>query len=282
MKKRSALIILAVAGGCNLGIDTDDYPYQQLIIIEDTGTGEDVAVDVVEDVVEDLDVAVDVEEDVEVDEGPTGAPSLVITEVMVNTSEMSGVGAGEIGEFIEVKNVGTAAADPRRISFQIVSDTAMAQTISVPQPTTEEQVAIQGALQAIEPGEYFVYVRYPAVGLPLEAVLEAGTYYDFGQGGVTVSLANSGERILSVQYFDGKSIRTHDSVRWSSNALRPSDPEVQEPSLTILEDVSLSVGRGFESSEANDTPANWCVEITEVAGPGTFFATPGSGATCAP
>lgn len=273
-------MILAVGGGCNLGIDTDDYPYQQMIVVEDTGS--DVVADVGADVIEEPDTAPDVIDDVEVDEGPVGTPMLVITEVLVNTSEMSGIGAGEIGEFIEIKNVGTAAADPRRVSFQIVSDTAMAQTISVPQPTTEEQVTIQGALQAIEPGDYFVYVRYAAVGLPLGSVLAEGTYYDFGQGGVTVSLANSGERVLSAQYFDGKSVRTHDSVRWSSNALRPSDPELDEPSLEILEDVSLSVGRDFETADGNDTPTSWCVEFTEVAGPGTYFATPGAGANCTP
>lgn len=284
MKNIRVLIPAALLSACNLGIDVDDYPYQQVVVIPDAGNNNPMP-----DTGNDMSVEPDAPSDTDLpdmmdmpDVGPMGSAELMITEILINTSEMNALGNGEVGEFVEVKNVGDGPADPRRISFQIASDTGGPQTISVAQPTTPEQLEVYTGLQPIEPGEYFVFVRFQADGLPLSQVMEAGTFYDYGRAGVTVALANSGERILSVQYFDGRTIRTHDSVRWSANALRPSDLEMAEPSIEVVEDVSLSVGRAFETVTGNDTPANWCMEFTEVAGPGTFFGSPGAGATCTP
>ena len=282
MKSTVFLAILTLSG-CNLSIDTDAYPYQRLTIVEDTGVDEGTDTSMVADSGQDMDVIEqDMGQDVAVDMEPVGEPDLMITEILINTSEINALGNGEVGEFIEVKNVGTAAADPRKVSFQITSDTGGAQTISVPNPTTSDQLEVYEALHLIEPGDYFVFVRFVTDGMPLADVLPVGTYFDYGQAGITVALANSGERVLTLQYFDGRTIRPHDSVRWSANALRPSDASMGEPSLDILEDVSMSVGRAFETPVGNNDPSAWCNEITEVAGPETFFGSPGQGAICMP
>lgn len=273
---------VVLSSACNLAIDTDEYPYQQPIVVADMGQDTIVVPDegmAVPDMP--ADAVGDVSEDVGTDQGVVGTPELMITEVFINPSEVSAIGNGEIGEFIEVKNVGTAAADPRRASFQIVADGGEPQTISVPAPTNSDQLAVYMDLKPIEPGEYFVYVRFVSDGLPLAALEPAIAFFDYGRSGVLVSLANSGSRTLTLQYFDGKTIRTQDSIRWSSNALRPITGEL-DPSLPIIQDVSLSVGREFENRDDNDTPANWCEEITEVAGPDTVFASPGGPSICSP
>ncbi len=277
-----SLCAVALSSACNLAIDTDEYPYQQPIVVADMG--QDTAVVLDEGMpLPDMpaDASGDLLEDMGTDQGMVGTPELMITEVFINPSLVSAIGNGEIGEFIEVKNIGTAPADPRRASFQIVADGGEPQTISVPAPTNSEQLAIYMNLQPIQPGEYFVYVRFVSDGLPLATLQPAISYFDYGRSGVLVSLANSGSRTLTLQYFDGKTIRTQDSIRWSSNALRPISGEL-DPSLSIIQDVSLSVGRDFENRDDNDTPANWCAEITEVAGPDTVLASPGGPSICSP
>ncbi|MEZ4462896.1 MAG: hypothetical protein R3E66_24845 [bacterium] len=281
--KSTVLLTILVISGCNLSIDTDSYPYQRLTIVEDTGVDEGMDTSMVVDSGQDMGMTEeDMSEDADVDMAPVGEPDLMITEILINTSEINALGNGEVGEFIEVKNVGTAAADPRKISFQIASDSGGSQTISVPNPTNADQLEVYEQLQSIQPGDYFVFVRFVTDGMPLADVLPAGTFFDYGRAGITVALANSGERILTLQYFDGRTIRPHDSVRWSANALRPTDAMMSEPSRDIIEDVALSVGREFESPMGNNDPSAWCDEITEVAGPGTFFGSPGQGAICSP
>lgn len=273
---------VALSTSCNLAIDTDEYPYQQPIVVADAGQDTIVVPDEgmpLPDMPVDIDP--DLPEDVGTDQGMVGTPELMITEVLINTSLVSAIGNGEIGEFIEIKNVGTAPADPRRASFQIVADGGEPQTISVPAPINSDQLAIYMDLKPIQPGEYFVYIRFVSDGVPLATLQPAISYFDYGRSGVVVSLANSGSRTLTLQYFDGKTIRTQDSIRWSSNALRPITGEL-DPSLDVIQDVSLSVGRDFETRDANDTPANWCEEITEVAGPDTVFASPGGPSICSP
>lgn len=277
MMNRILLMTWVWLTGCNLTLDTDEYPYTLLVDL-DAGR-HDVTLDgVVEpDVPEDM--LPDIERDVPVDM-PMGEVALMITELMINTSEMAGGSNGEAGEYIEVKNVGDAAADPRRVSFQIVTESGEPQSIAVTPPTSPDQIEIYTNLLDIQPGDYFVFVRYSTTGFPASTLLDPGTFFDYGKAGASPGLGNSGERTLTVQYFDGTTIRPHDSVRWNGNALRPSDVTMAEPSLGVIEDVALSVGRDFESPQLNDDPAHWCQEITEIAGAGTFFGSPGKGATC--
>lgn len=293
MTKKNSLSLfgLALLTSCNLAIDPEQYPYQQSIVAEDAAH-EDMAVldegmpvpDMAEDAMPDLvqDMVQDLGQDTETDTGPIGTPELMITEVLINPSLFGVSGSGENGEFIEIKNIGTAPADPRRASFQVSSVDGSPQTISVPAPTSADQLAIYSALKPIQPGEYFVYVRFVSEHLPLTTMEPAVAHFDYGKSGVLVSLSNSGARTLTLQYFDGKTIRTQDSIRWGSSALRPINPEETSPSLTMIEDVSWSVGRDFETAEGNDTPANWCAEITEVTGTSPIFASPGGPAICVP
>ncbi len=280
MKYSLSLCGIVLLASCNLAIDTNDHPYQQSIVIADASS--DDAVPDQGTPLPDMagDTTPDLAPDMEIDMGPVGVPELMITEVLINTSLL--VGNGEVGEFIEIKNVGSGPADPRQVTFQVVSDGGAPQTISVPTPTNAEQLAIHKALKPILPGEYFVYVRFVSDDFPLTSLTPVPPHFDYGEGGVLVSLGNSGSRTLTMQYFDGQTSETQDSIRWSSNALRPIADGELTPSLAVIEDVSFSVGRDFENRTDNDLPDKWCEEITEVAGPGTVFASPGGPSICNP
>lgn len=275
--------MLALLCSCNLAFDINGSPYQ--------GPGDpvDMPIDQPVDSPSDLpdqdmsqpDMPV---EDTDVDEAPDlpppSPPQLVITEIMINTGPIGQ--SGEMGEYIEVKNVSeSVSADPRQISFIIHGEQGRTSTISIPPPASAEELEMYNNLKSVPPGGYFVFVRFLVEELPLEALVGSGNYFDYGTYGAAASLANSGDRRIELQYFHEQTFLPFDSVRWVNSNLRPSDPTLEAPSLPIIEDVALSVRPRFEAADLNDTPDAWCAETLQVAGPESFFGSPGGPANCA-
>lgn len=285
MKTTYATILLMLgASGCNLVFDIDSFPYEGAGVV-------DMGVDIQEDMptadmpkdlpepVEDMEPIEDMAppEDMEPDL-PSGPPELVITEIMINTGPQAN--GGEIGEYLEVKNVGVSPIDPRAISLVLHNEMGRSGTVVISQPSSDEQLAIFNGLQDIQPGSYFVFARFEIPELPLLEIMGAGNYFDFGTWGNLISFANSGERRIEVQYFSPEGFQILDSVRWVSSELRPTDPELESPGLEIVEDISLGVRPGFEDVDSNDNPENWCLESAPVAGPDSFLGSPGKPSLC--
>lgn len=262
--------------GCNLAFDLEDYPYQGPLVVEldlgDDATSTDVGPDAAP--------GPDVDSEPDIPDLPVGEPNLVITEVLIDTSQMEPGIIGELGEYVEVKNVGDGPADPRNISFTLENVATSARTsISVPLPSSTEQVKTYSGLKMIAPGEYFVFVRYTTPDVPLDDLLESGRYFDWGRYGQEASLTNSGERLLLLRYFDGQDLTEFDRLRWRSGVLVDSigSDEVTQP---IVEDTSLSLLSEFERPELNDDPDVWCLETQAVADGSPVQGSPGQTAQC--
>jgi len=277
---RSAFLALALtAGGCNLVFDLDGFPYAgsnpEDVSVPDVATDMDTDF-APADMGEEPDSPIDIPDDGP--DLPAELPRLMITEIMINTSPLGS--SGELGEYIEVKNVGSSPIDPRRVSFILHNDLGRSNSISIPPPVTPEQLEMYNALNFIAPGGYFVFIRFAIPELPIESIVGAGNYFDFGTFGTASSIGNSGSRSAELQYFDGDGFVSMDTVRWAGNALRPSDPEVDTPSLTVVEDVSFGVRPAFEHPDLNNTPDNWCLETRPASGPDSFIGSPGGPARC--
>lgn len=261
---------LMVLAGCNLDLETENYPYQvSLVIDEDTGNpGVDVGGG---------DAGADM--DVEPDLGPQGTPELVITEILINTSIMdSTIALGELGEFVEIKNIGDGPADPRSVSMRLTNVVnSTSGDIFVATAVSQEQLEIIRGLKPIMPGEYFVFVRHGNDEVPVSSVVEAGKYYDFGRYGEGVPLSNSDERVLEVRYNDGEQIIPSDRVRWRNGSLIGSNGS-DSVTLSYPEDVSMTVRPEAESASDNDSPDAWCLSTSTFGGRVT--GSPGSQGSC--
>ncbi len=268
--------VLLMCSGCNLGLDLDEFPYQGPLIINfDAGN------DTQAPPTDGGDVTVDLPDEQDISDPPDlpqGEPQLVITELLINTSQTSSGITGEVGEYVEIKNIGGGPADPRAISFSIENiDTASQSLISIPFPSSSEQVRIYGELKDIQPGEYFVFIRYQTDEVPLSDILETGTFFDWGRYGQDASLANGGERLLELKYFDGVELQEFDRVRWNNGTL-VNELGAETVDRPLDEDVALSVVVGEETPSGNDAPENWCQETTTLAG--NTKGTPGESAAC--
>ena len=283
------LVLLTGAAGflsaCNLAIDTSAYPFERSIVIDtdtdglDGGMKPDLSHDMPHDAPRDADEL----PDGDAPDIPQGEPELIFTELMVDTDDdsLSPI-TGEFGEYIEVKNIGDGPANPRNIIFQVRSVTNdSTKEIYVSLTLTPEHRAAYEGLELIEPGDYFVFVRYEVPGVPLsENSKMEGKFWDYGKfGSGDVSLGNSGEREIYLQYIDddGNTI-DFDYLRWSSGKLRAAD-DADMSSLAIVQNHAWSVKQNSETSSANDSPANWCEEVEPVSG-GTFLGSPGRPARC--
>ena len=234
---------LLVSSGCNLTIDTDSYDYSPVTEI--------------------------------------GEQRLVITEVLAWTSTKGPGSEDERGEFIEVKNVGTAPADPKTITIEVRADQNgdPIQTISVAPPNTPAAIAAVNSITPLNPGEYFVFIRYETPETPISSLLDPGTYYDYGAHGNRVELSQSDPRFLELVYFDSNDqiVTNFDSLHWDGAVF---EPEQSGDSIEMQEDRSLSLDANAEDAEQNDYGSSWCVESSPVALNGVA-ATPGQPSSCA-
>jgi hypothetical protein len=260
-----ALVLLA---GCNLSEPASHYEYQGPYLIITTDQGRPTPdVEQPEDMHEPPDM------------GPAGSPVLVFTELMLATSATAPT-LGERGEYIEIKNVGDAPADPTKI-VMILADPArpdqMLGRISIAPPATPEEIQVVSSLEPIGPGEYFVFVRFETAEAPVSSVIGSGRSYDYGRYASGPAMANDGPRQIELRYNEAGVIETFDTVRWENGRLVAPDGSGQGPG--IEPDTALGVDAMAESPEGNDDPANWCLH-TDVIGEGTSLGSPGASVDC--
>ena len=268
MTIRTHILTAALAGfaaaGCNLSVPASDFPYEGpfIVIFTDAGDSPD-----------------DVEHAPDGDDVLDEEPELLITEVLVHSSN-SELGFGEIGEFIEVKNIGDGPADPRNITLLLVDPGApdgVPARIQVARPTTAEEVKIVSGLRPIAPGEHFVFVRYESPTAPISTGLEPGTSYDYGRYASGPTLSNDQARILELRYISGLDVIHFDSVRWEAGELRPLDDV--GTGLAYPPDVSIGVRPDAENAADNDDPQRWCLSEPFIAD-SEFRGTPGASSAC--
>jgi hypothetical protein len=268
----AALLAMVASASCNLELDTEDYPYRvPLVIDEDTGTP------LPNNTTPDMSTP-DVGNNTTPDMGPVGTPRLVITEILINTSFMdSSIGFGELGEFIEIKNVGDAPADPQAITMRLTEvEDGSTGNIFISAAVSQEQLEVLRALKRIDPGEYFVFVRHAVPEIPIAQLIEPGRSYDYGRYGEGVSLTNSQERVLELRYNNGETIITSDRVRWRNDDFIAANGDAGD-AFSYPEDVSITVAPGNEAPDMNDTPVMWCLSGDTT---GDVQASPGSAGTC--
>lgn len=261
----AVLLSTVVVSGCNLTVDLDEHPYRSrgdAFLAEDADGATDRTDTPVADA-GDTDGVADASDpadttDVTDEKPPSGKPFLIFTELMPDTSSPPDEST-EFGEYIEVKNIGTAPADPRRIVIQLGGSTRRIQVDPFPSDDAERQVFEN--LQWVAPGEYFVFMREDRDYYKLTDGLEQGTYYEYGRWFDAVPLSNSSRRLqLSYEAAEFQLVE-HDAIEWAGGRL--IDP-TGESSATLggREDVAWGLHRDLEDAQENNDPANWCYHVT--------------------
>lgn len=262
------LLLGLVASGCNLNLDLDEYPYRHrdASLREDAADASDTAPRDAHDAQPDVADTGDIRDE----EQPQGKPYLIFSELMPDSSTPPEENV-EYGEYIEVKNVGTAPADPRRIIIQLAGSDRRIQVDPFPSGERERQAF--DALQPIEPGEYFVFVRQDTDHYRLTDALEAGDFYEYGRWFDAVPLSNSSRR-LQLSYRTAEfHLVEHDAIEWAGHSLIDPTGE-SSASLAGREDVAWGLHRDFETAAQNNDPANWCYH-TEAIAETSVHASPG-------
>jgi hypothetical protein len=242
----------ALLTGCNLSIDVEEYPYRGQPVVVDLGAEADGGEDAVDDVADVADA---------VEDAPAPAqPVLIFTELMADVSTDEGLFI-EAGEYLEVKNVGEAAADPRRIIIQVSGSNRRIQVN--PFPSSDEEQQVFDELRAVEPGEYFVFVRSDSDYYRITDDLEAGTFYEYGRWSDAVPLTNSSRRLTLAYRTSEFELDKHDIIEWTGHRL--IDPTgASEATLPVISDAAWGLVTTFEDPATNDDPAHWCLHTDEL------------------
>ncbi len=271
--KLSALLtvcLLAAAAGCNLTLDVEEYPYRAAGDVD--GQTDATVADAEPDAADTTDSAdaADGTDGPDADSKP-GEPHLIFTEVMPDVSTPPETSV-ELGEYIEVKNVGTAPADPRRIIIQLAGSNRRIQVDAF--PTDPEERRVFEALEPIEPGGYFVFVREDHDYYGLTDDLPPGSFYEYGRWFDAVPLSNSSRRLQLAYRAAEFELEAHDAIEWASSKL--IDPNGDSTAtLPVREDVAWGVHPDHEDPASNDDPAHWCYHADTV-GAGVVQASPGA------
>lgn len=259
VSQRIVVALVAVwAAGCNLTLDVQEYPYSggADVVVPDVDTP-DAAQDAADAALDAAPEVGDVGDADAADAQPSGKPYLIFTELMPDVTTPPN-GSVETGEYVEVKNIGTAPADPRRIIIQLAGSNRLIQVN--PFPVDEEGRRVFEQLQDIAPGEYFVFVRQDSNYYKLTAGLAEGTYYEYGRWSDAVPLSNSTRRLVLSYRTDEFHRVQQDAIEWASHSL--IDPAGgSDATLALREDAAWGVMSEYEDAHDNDDPAHWCYHV---------------------
>jgi hypothetical protein len=242
--------------GCHLTIDLEDYPYP-ITIWQEGPVDEDV-----------WDTALPDEDTTP--STPQLGPMLVFTELMVRVSAPPD-SFQELGEYIEIKNIGDAPADPRRIVISLVESNERILVDNVIESDAERFVV--QTLKPIQPGGYFVFVRNDSPYYGITRQLSPGSYYEYGIWYRSIGLPNFTRTLRLLYRVDEFIHEQHDEVGWRQGQLVDLTGE-NSATLAITEDIALGVRPGFENAKANTDPANWCYHVLPF-GEGPLHGSPG-------
>ncbi|MFW5966203.1 MAG: hypothetical protein ACOCV2_01740 [Persicimonas sp.] len=253
-----------VSAACNLSIDVDEHPYRGRDVGSDASPPDANAPDGGAD----ADASKSDAADGGTDSG-TDSQRLIFTELMPDVTAPPDEGV-EYGEYIEIKNVGTKPADPRRVIIELVDSDRRIRVD--PFADNEEEQEVVDALDPIEPGEYFVFLRRDDEYYGFDEALDESQYYEYGRYSEDVPLANS-TRGLKLAYQPTEFERDyHDEVAWANGELIDPSGSSNEV-LPMREDVAWGVEADSEDRDANADPLNWCYH-QETIGAGVVAASP--------
>lgn len=239
MKFGVLVLFGTILTSCNLALDSDSYPYEP---IKKVGVS---------------------------------APEIIFTEILPWSSVNVGILEDERGEFIEIKNIGNVALDPQDIFIEIrdSKNGNPIQTIEVIKPRSEAAIEATEALKFIEPGAYFVFIRYQTEKSPLD--LDASQFYDYGEFGEKIELDQTEERYLTLSFRGEEGIIVSDRLSWKANQFRANE----SGELAMEVDRSVVLDRRKENNQDNNEVSNWCIE-KNLAQLGGINATPGKHSIC--
>lgn len=265
--------------GCNLATDLDAYPYRGTIIIDldddgitpiDMPQTPDMPADLPQDAAPDLpdDMPPDMIEDME--------PPVIkvrITEIMVDSSIE---GSRELGEYIEVTNIGSGPVDPRKIEIELVGSRTIAIDPSADDP--EEQAILAGLLP-IMPRQSFVFIKQDPTQYRITRDMTPGTFYEHGLWSLPdVGLTNT-TRTIRLLYRDNPVDLPEelDRVSWLNNKLvEPVDPGATD-SLPLVEDVAWSLDPAVYDEPTPAASASWCYDGNLlIDSPTIIYGSPGA------
>lgn len=278
---RHLLFVLSgtlLLGGCNLGINVEDYPYT-LTIVEDATEDipekpdlvdipKDIPKDETPDLVEDMpDMEKDIPEDI-----PKVGVKLIFTEVMIQSKKRD---SNEYGEYVEVVNIGDTDADATKIVIRL--DTANGKDIKVRLPPSndpDEQGQFKN-LKPIKPGEHFVFVRQDDSNYGVLNAAGVGQGYEWRWTDRTIALTNSGPRKLTLIY----DVAIQDVVGWTEGKWAGDGDMPPSTTLLVEEGVSITLDANSYTAEGNNDPAAWCAADT-VFGNDRHLGSPGGASRC--
>lgn len=253
--------IFFAGSGCHLAFDLEAYPYQT-VEQENEETGNQGAEGYSE-------VDLDADGDAD-DEDAREGPKLLISELMIRPSSPPASGV-ELGEYIEILNVGDEAIHPREIIIEILETNdriSIDRLISSP----EEEAAV-ASIKAIEPGEYFVFVRTDDPFYEIVPELRPGSFYEYGRWHRSVSLSNFSRTLRLLEVEGDFGFKIHHEVGWRQGFLSDID-ETSPVRLDIREDIALGLRPGVEDEEEARDPVNWCYHLNRFSG-GPLVGSPG-------
>lgn len=197
-------------------------------------------------------------------------PRLLITEVMIRPSPPPHSHV-ELGEYIEVKNVGDEPIHPRDIVIEVLetNDRIYIDRL-ITSPEEEEAVSSIGLLY---PGEYFLFLREDDPFYGITDVLAAGTYYEYGRWHRSISLSNFSRTLRLLEIKPNFTFEIHHEIGWRQGFLSDLE-EISPIRLDIREDIAFGLRRGVEDPEAVGDPANWCYHLQRFSD-GPLVGSPG-------
>lgn len=275
---------LSVLGGCNLGVDVDQYPY--VTIIQEEDLGEDLRdMKPAPDMAPQPDLAVDMPAedmtpDLPPDMKPTfRGPRLIFTEVMISTTKRGAT--NEFGEYIEIANIGDEPASLSNVEIRL--DTSSATTLKIklsPTPELKEQQQFD-ALETIKPGEHFVFVRDDDEDYGITTMLELGYFFEWHYSQAGVGLSNT-TRKLTLFYSKNQGLFTQDEISWASGNLEDQKTKEKDPDLGVTENVAFVLDYRAYTDEDNDETKNWCLATELIDAKDQLRGSPGRVSTCPP
>lgn len=246
---------LTWGNGCNLAIDLDDYPYTALSPDSDlpADTGADAPA-------EDTELA-------DTPDAPPGQPVLAFSELMIRVEPPPGE-SQELGEYVEIVNLGDAPIDPRGVVIEILETNERIEIDRLLDSPKER--AVVEALEPIAPGERFLFYRRANDHYVIEEVLDPAASYEYGRWSRPVGLSNFTRSMRLIELQGEFGFVIHDEVAWREGALVDPAGEIGA-GRELRENVAFGLRPGERSGRE---PTAWCYH-RELLSEGPLFGSPG-------
>lgn len=264
--RRTALAILVFAcqPACYLTIDPSDYPYRgEGLTAMPADAGLVVPADASSSAGPDTNAGAAPDGGGASEPGPKG-PRLRLSELMIRVSPEEGQSGEELGEYLEIVNLGPGTADPRRVVIELVGGFERIEVDRVLHSDIEREV-LRG-LGPMAPGSHFVFVRQDSPGLAITAGLAPGTFYEYRRHGRDVGLSNQTRHLRLLYEQEDRQYALHDQVRWTGGYL--DEGLGSDQGREIWRDVAFGVRAGMEDlapgSVTNPGASRWCYHIERI------------------